>query len=115
MLNDSKEIAATLYLTSAILAVVIVISIALSTRLNVYTASYCYGIPLSTGVVLIVVFFTKVKAFDNIINSIIHCMFSLIIVYNYSAVLRIQCMQYGIKVHVVALRHFTNVFILRQK
>lgn len=61
VLNDSKEIAATLYLSSAILGVVIVVSLALSKWLNVYTACYCYGIPLATSVVLIVVFFTKVR------------------------------------------------------
>ena len=65
MLNDSKEIAATLYLSSAILAVVLVISVALDDRLNVYSAGYCYGVPLSTSVVLIVVFFSKVREGDK--------------------------------------------------
>ncbi len=62
MLNDSKEIAATLYLTSAILAIVVIVSVALGDRLNLYSVIYGYGIPLSTSVVLIVVFFTKVRA-----------------------------------------------------
>ena len=60
VLNDSKEIAATLYLSSAVLAVVLIISLALPTHLTIYSASYSFGIPLATSVVLIVVFFTKV-------------------------------------------------------
>ncbi len=66
VLNDSKEIAATLYLSSAILAVVVIVSVALYDRLNLYSVIYGYGIPLSTSVVLIVVFFTKVSAWWGI-------------------------------------------------
>jgi len=60
VLNDSKEIAATLYLSSGILAVVIIISLAIPTYLNVYGACYAIGIPTASTVVLLVVFVSKV-------------------------------------------------------
>ena len=60
MLNDSKEISATLYLSSIILAIVILISFILSNYLNVYGASFAIGIPTSSTVVLLVVFVSKV-------------------------------------------------------
>ena len=60
VLNDSKEIAATIYLTSAILAVVIIVSVVLEKNLTIYGAAYAYGTALSTTAVLVIVFFTKV-------------------------------------------------------
>lgn len=60
VLNDAKEIAATLYITTAALVTVILISLALSDRLNVYSACYGFGVPLASSLVLVVVFFTKV-------------------------------------------------------
>ena len=73
MLNDSKEIAATLYLSSAILAVVLIISVALPTHLSIYSAGYSFGIPLATSVVLIVVFFTKVGLSTSAFISFFLC------------------------------------------
>jgi hypothetical protein len=61
VLNDSKEVVATLYLSSLILATVIVITLAFGDYLNVYTAAYAYGIILSCAVVLGVVFLSKVR------------------------------------------------------
>ena len=60
MLNDSKEIAATLYLSSGILAVVIIVSLAIPKYLNVYGTCYAVGIPTASTVVLLVVFVSKV-------------------------------------------------------
>ena len=61
MLNDSKEIVATLYLSSIILLIVMVITLAFGDHLNVHTAGYTLGIPLSSSVVLGVVFISKVR------------------------------------------------------
>ena len=60
MLNDSKEISATLYLSSIILAIVILISFIWPNNLNAYGASFAIGIPTSSTVVLLVVFVSKV-------------------------------------------------------
>lgn len=60
MLNDSKEISATLYLSSLILAAVILISFVFPDYLNVYGGSFALGIPTSSTVVLLVVFVSKV-------------------------------------------------------
>ena len=60
-LNDSREVSATLYIASTILAVAIIFSFIFQDRLNVYGMTYGIGITLSSIVVLIVVFFTKVR------------------------------------------------------
>ncbi len=60
VLNDSRETTLALYLSSSILIVVIFITLVFNQRLNVYSASYSYGVPLSCLSVLIVVFFSKV-------------------------------------------------------
>jgi len=52
-----------LYLTSVILLVVIVITSTFRDHLNIYAAGYCFGNPLSVLSVLIVVFFSKVTFF----------------------------------------------------
>lgn len=62
-MNDSKEVVATLYLSSLVLATVIVITLAFGSYLNVYAAGYAFGIPLSSSVVLGVVFVSKVNKF----------------------------------------------------
>ena len=61
VLNDSKEVVATLYLTSIILVVVLAITIFLDEYVNVYAAGYSFGITLSTVVMLGVVFLSKVS------------------------------------------------------
>ena len=61
VLNDSKEITATLYLSSLILATVIIITLAFDDYLNVYAGAFCYGIAVSSMVVLGVVFLSKVS------------------------------------------------------
>ncbi len=53
-----KEIAATLYITTAALVTVVVVSLALDDRLNIY---YGFGVPMTSSLVLVVVFFTKVQ------------------------------------------------------
>ena len=63
VLNDSKEVAITLYITSIILAAVIIITVAFDEYLNVYSATYSIGIPLSSSVVLGVVYVTKVQGY----------------------------------------------------
>ena len=60
-MNDSKEVVATLYLTSIILVVVLAITIFLDEYVNVYAAGYSFGITLSTVVMLGVVFLSKVS------------------------------------------------------
>lgn len=61
VLNDSKEVAITLYVTSIILAAVIIITVAFDDYLNVYSTMYSLGIPLSSSVVLGVVYMSKVN------------------------------------------------------
>lgn len=56
-----KEIAATLYITTAALVTVVVVSLALDDRLNIYSACYGFGVPMTSSLVLVVVFFTKVQ------------------------------------------------------
>ena len=60
VLNDSKEVAITLYVTSIILAAVILITVVFDEYQNVYSATYSLGIPLSSSVVLGVVYISKV-------------------------------------------------------
>ena len=60
ILNDSKEIALTIYFTSAILVVVIIVSVVWEENLTIYSATYAYGIAISTTAILVTVFFTKV-------------------------------------------------------
>ena len=60
ILNDSKEIALTIYFTSAILVVVVIVSVVWEENLTIYSATYAYGIAISTTATLITVFFTKV-------------------------------------------------------
>ena len=60
ILNDSKEIVLTIYFTSTILAVVILVSVVWEENLTIYSAIYAYGIAISTTAILITVFFTKV-------------------------------------------------------
>ena len=60
VLNDSREVVITLYVTSVILALVVIVSLAVPQHLNVYSACYSLGIPIASTVVLIVVFFSKV-------------------------------------------------------
>ena len=59
-MNDSKEIALTIYFTSTILVVVIIASVVWEENLTIYSATYAYGIAISTTAILITVFFTKV-------------------------------------------------------
>ena len=61
VLNDSKEIALSIYFISAVLAVVIVVSVVLDENLTIYSATYAYGIAVSTTAILVIVFFTKVR------------------------------------------------------
>ena len=49
-----------IYLSSATLAVVVIVSVVLRENLTIYGATYAYGTALSTTTVLIIVFFTKV-------------------------------------------------------
>ena len=60
VLNDSKEIALSIYCNSAILAIVIIVSVVLEENLTIYGAVYAYGVAISTTAILIIVFFTKV-------------------------------------------------------
>ena len=60
VLNDSKEVAITLYVTSIILAAVILITVVFDEYQNVYSTTYSLGIPLSSSVVLGVVYISKV-------------------------------------------------------
>ena len=60
MLNDSKEVVATLYLSSIVLAVVLAITVFLDEYVDVYAAGYAFGISASSLVVLGVVFLSKV-------------------------------------------------------
>ena len=60
MLNDSKEVAAVLYLSSIILTVVLAVTVFLDDYVAVFAASYSFGIIASSLMVLGVVFFSKV-------------------------------------------------------
>ena len=60
VLNDSKEVAFTLYLSSIILTVVLAITVFLDDYVDVLASSYSFGIIASSLVVLGVVFFSKV-------------------------------------------------------
>lgn len=60
VLNDAKETAVILYVSSIILAGVIVVTIAFSTRIGLYSGMYSLGIPLTCIIILAVVFLSKV-------------------------------------------------------
>lgn len=76
VLNDSKEVVATLYLSSIILVILVAITLFFDDYLNVYTAGYTFGILLSNIVVLGVVFISKVGLIflsdSRIICSAVH-------------------------------------------
>lgn len=61
ILNDSKEIALTIYFTSVILVIVIIVSVVWEENLTIYSATYAYGIAVSTTAILITVFISKVS------------------------------------------------------
>ena len=59
-LDDSKYIAAAVYVTSIVLAVVIVATYTLDEFINGYAAVFCTGFSIGTTVILCIVFIPKV-------------------------------------------------------
>ena len=59
-LNDAKEIAAAIYVSSIVLAVVIVAIYTLNGRVNAFAALFCTGFFIGTTVILALVFIPKV-------------------------------------------------------
>ena len=59
-LNDAKEIAAAIYVSSIVLAVVMVAEYTLNGRVNAFPALFCTGIFIGTTVILALVFIPKV-------------------------------------------------------
>ena len=60
-LDDSKYIAAAVYVTSIVLAVVIVATYTLDEFINGYAAVFCTGFSIGTTVILCIVFIPKVR------------------------------------------------------
>jgi len=60
-LNDSKEISIILYITSIILVIVIVITLALGDYINVSGSIFSLGVSTATTVVLGFIFIPKVR------------------------------------------------------
>ena len=71
VLNDSREMRLTLYLSSAVLGLVVIITNVFGLYQNIYAAGYCYGIPMTCSAVLVVVFFSKVCFY---LSSQLHCL-----------------------------------------
>ena len=61
-LNDSKEISIVLYITSIILVIVVVITLALGNYINTNGAIFGFGISTASTVVLACIFVPKVTA-----------------------------------------------------
>ena len=61
-LDDSKYIAAAIYVTSIVLAVIIVSTYTLHDYVNVYPALIGMGLLVGTTMILILVFVTRVSA-----------------------------------------------------
>ena len=61
-LNESREVSAILYITSAILATMIVVTYAFADYIDVEAVVFGFGICTATSVVLGLTFGTKVKA-----------------------------------------------------
>ena len=55
-LNDAKRIAAAIYVTSIVLAVIIVATYSLKDTINGFAALFCSGIIIGTTAILILVF-----------------------------------------------------------
>ena len=66
-LNESKEVSATLYITSGILAVLLVINFVLGDYIDVDAFFYGIGIATATTVVLICTFLPKVCTYEGLI------------------------------------------------
>ena len=60
-LDDSKYIAAAIYVTSVVLAIVIVTSYSLREFVNAFAALFCTGFLIGTTVILGLVFVPKVR------------------------------------------------------
>ncbi len=65
-LNDAIYIAAAIYVTSLLWAVVIVSTYSLGEYLNVFTVVFCLGLFVGTSVILALVFIPKVSVAKNI-------------------------------------------------
>ena len=55
-LDDAKYIAAAIYVTSIVLAVIIVCTYTLVTRINTFASVFCFGFVVGTTVILLLVF-----------------------------------------------------------
>ena len=60
ILNDSKEVAAIIYITSIVLAELVIVSFSLTNFQNIYETLYCGGLIVAATVVLAVIFIPKV-------------------------------------------------------
>ena len=63
-LNDAKEIAGAIYVTSIVLAMVMVATYTLNTRINAFAALFCTGFFIGTTVILLLVFVPKVHVME---------------------------------------------------
>lgn len=61
ILNDSKEVAAIIYITSIVLVELAIVSFALSSFNNIYEALYDFGLLLVAIVILLLIFVPKVS------------------------------------------------------
>ena len=60
-LNESREVSAIIYITSAVLVTIIVVSFAFGDYVDVGAATYGFGLCTATTVVLLLTFGSKVK------------------------------------------------------
>lgn len=79
ILNDSKEVAAIIYITSIVLAELVIVSFSLTNFQNIYESLYSGGLIVAATVVLAVIFIPKVRAHVCVCHSSI---FILIFFYN---------------------------------
>lgn len=79
ILNDSKEVAAIIYITSIVLAELVIVSFSLTNFQNIYESLYSGGLIVAATVVLAVIFIPKVRAHVCVCQSSI---FILIFFYN---------------------------------
>ena len=54
-----------IYLTTTILAVVVIVTIVWDENLTIYSAAYAYGSAVATTAILVIVFFTKVQCINT--------------------------------------------------
>ena len=79
-LNDAKSIAASIYVTSMVLAVLIVSSYTLKAYINVFASLFCIGFFAGTTVILILVFVPLVRIVVVVVVVIIVVVVVIVVV-----------------------------------